>query len=70
MAKCPYMKEKEPAGPVQRWSEATVGKPISEWPPMPKEITFIKYDNGIILTTADGLTGWLEESGWRYENAK
>ena len=63
MAKCPYIKE--PTDPIEKWDAARVGKPISEWPPLPKELTLIKYDNGIILTSVDGLKKFLKESGWR-----
>jgi hypothetical protein len=46
--------------PVEEWNEAIKGKPIAEWPPMPKEIDLIVYDNGIILTTAETIEEYMK----------
>ena len=34
---------------IQEWDEARQGKPISEWPPIPEDITHIVYPNGIVI---------------------
>ena len=55
---CPGFKPKR--DPVEEWNEAIKGKPISEWPPMPKEIDLVVYDNGIILTTAETIEEYMK----------
>lgn len=55
--KCPEYTNKDP---VEEWNEAIKGKPIAEWPPMPKELDLIVYDNGIILTTAETIEEYMK----------
>lgn len=52
---------------LEKWDKERIGKPINEWPPLPKEIDFIKFDNGIMITSAENLTRFLKESGWKYK---
>ena len=40
---------------LSKWDKARTGLPIEKWPPLPKEIEFIRYDNGIVMTTMDFL---------------
>lgn len=58
-AECVCDKHQQRIDPVEEWNEAIKGKPIAEWPPMPKEINLIKYDNGIILTTAETIEEYM-----------
>lgn len=57
---CPKFSQKTDA--VEEWDKAREGKPISEWPPMPDELEFIKYENGIVLTTQKKIEKWLKEA--------
>jgi len=47
---------------TEEWERAIEGKPVSEWPPMPDAIGFIKYDNGIIVSTAKFLDMLIKEN--------
>ena len=57
---CVCNKYQKMLDPVDEWNKAIEGKPIGEWPPMPKELELIKYENGIVLTTQAKIEKWLK----------
>lgn len=57
---CPKFLEK--SNTFEAWDKLTQGKTVGEWPPIPDNIEFIKYENGIILTTEETIEKWLKEA--------
>lgn len=47
--------------PVEEWERAIKSKPVNEWPPMPDAIGYIKYGNGIIVSTEKFLDTLIKE---------